>query len=161
MENLDHKENLGKDGAVSEEQIEEIKQEVLENVSKQGYVNDENYTHTDNNYTNEDKQKLIGLKNYDDTDIQNRVKSVEDKKADKNEIPDVSEFIKSEKLNDYTKITDFNILAEKVEAGLRTRLATDLENIDEAGIEYINGLINNKIGDIETLLENLDSGMGV
>lgn len=36
-------------------------------------VKDANYVHTDNNYTDEDKGKLDGLDNYDDTDIQNLV----------------------------------------------------------------------------------------
>lgn len=36
-------------------------------------VKDANYVHTDNNYTNEDKGKLDGLDNYDDTDIRNLV----------------------------------------------------------------------------------------
>lgn len=37
----------------------------------------------------------------------------------------------------------------------------DLTNIDEAGIEFINGLIDAKIGDIDTILQNLDTGAGV
>lgn len=36
-------------------------------------VTDADYTHTDNNYTDEDKGKLDGLDNYDDTDIRNLV----------------------------------------------------------------------------------------
>lgn len=36
-------------------------------------VKDANYVHTDNNYTDEDKGKLDGLDNYDDTDIWNLV----------------------------------------------------------------------------------------
>ena len=36
-------------------------------------VKDANYVHTDNNYTDEDKGKLDGLDNYDDTDIRNLV----------------------------------------------------------------------------------------
>ena len=33
------------------------------------YVEDPNYVHTDNNYTNEEKGKLTNLENYDDTEI--------------------------------------------------------------------------------------------
>lgn len=36
-------------------------------------VKDANYIHTDNNYTDEDKDKLDGLDNYDDTDIRNQI----------------------------------------------------------------------------------------
>lgn len=32
-------------------------------------VQDENYVHTDNNYTDEDKEKLADLENYDDTEV--------------------------------------------------------------------------------------------
>ena len=36
-------------------------------------VIDANYVHTDNNYTLAEKQKLEGLKNYDDTEIKNQI----------------------------------------------------------------------------------------
>ena len=36
-------------------------------------VEDANYVHTDNNYTNEEKEKLSTLNNYDDTDIKNLI----------------------------------------------------------------------------------------
>ena len=39
------------------------------------FVQDENYVHTDNNYTTEEKEKLAGLENYDDTAI---TKSIND-----------------------------------------------------------------------------------
>lgn len=98
---------------------------IIPDVSK--YVEDANYVHTDNNYTNDDKQKLISLHNYDDTALQNQVNGIEETvgeldkdisnmsndieelentKADKNEIPDVSEFIKknvSDLVNYYNK----------------------------------------------------------
>ena len=37
------------------------------------FVKDANYVHTDNNYTLAEKQKLEGLKNYDDTEIKQQI----------------------------------------------------------------------------------------
>lgn len=50
----------------------------MDEISNKGYVTDKNYVHTDNNYTSEDKQKLIELHNYDDTDIQKQVDSLQE-----------------------------------------------------------------------------------
>lgn len=41
------------------------------------------------------------------------------------------------------------------DAGLSTRLATDLSNIDEGGVDYINNMIDKKIGDIDELLSKI------
>lgn len=41
------------------------------------------------------------------------------------------------------------------DAGLLTRLATDLSNIDSNGVEYINTLIDNKLNPIATRLQNI------
>lgn len=49
-------------------------------------VKDANYVHTDNNYTDEDKGKLDGLDNYDDTDIRNLVTGL---RADVNKLKPV------------------------------------------------------------------------
>lgn len=46
-------------------------------VLPEGIVTDANYVHTDNNYTTEDKTKLSGLSNYDDTSLTTRVTQVE------------------------------------------------------------------------------------
>lgn len=42
-------------------------------------MQDEKYTHTDNNYTNEDKEKLSNLFNYDDTDILQDINLINEK----------------------------------------------------------------------------------
>lgn len=47
------------------------------------YVVDRNYVHTDNNYTNEEKEKLDSLENYNDTEIRNIVKELNNNKQDK------------------------------------------------------------------------------
>ena len=57
------------------------------------FVSDSNYVHTDNNFDNTYKTKLDGLENYDDTEIKQDIADLEANKADKSEIPDVSNFI--------------------------------------------------------------------
>lgn len=54
--------------------------EMLEDVDvvlPDNLVIDANYTHTDNNFTTEEKTKLAGLNNYDDTTLSNRVTTLE------------------------------------------------------------------------------------
>lgn len=46
------------------------------------YVVDRNYVHTDNNYTSEEKEKLDSLENYNDTEIRNIVKELNNSKQD-------------------------------------------------------------------------------
>lgn len=49
----------------------------LDSNALDGYVEDANYVHTDNNYTTEEKTKLEGLNNYDDTALVGRVEALE------------------------------------------------------------------------------------
>ena len=44
-----------------------------------GFVSDENYTHTDNNYTEEEKTKLDSLANYDDTELKKQISDKQDR----------------------------------------------------------------------------------
>lgn len=44
------------------------------------YVVDENYIHTDNNYTSKEKEKLGSLENYNDTEIKNIINGLKDSK---------------------------------------------------------------------------------
>lgn len=74
---------------------------------KGDYVEDSNYVHTDNNFTDTEKTKLESLSNYDDTLIKKDILSntsqinalktsvtdLDTNKADKTEIPNVSNFI--------------------------------------------------------------------
>lgn len=50
--------------------------------SKEGYV-----SKVTNNYTDEDKEKLQNLQNYDDTQVKELIKNLDSNKADKTEIP--------------------------------------------------------------------------
>lgn len=53
------------------------------NESNSRYIQDSNYIHTDNNYTTDEKNKLSGLSNYDDTGIRELING----KADTSDIP--------------------------------------------------------------------------
>ena len=72
-------------------------------------VEDESYIHTDNNYTNEDKQKLAGLENYDDSGIRQELGGKVDKVAGK-----------GLSTNDYT-----NEDKQKVDSALQSEAARD------------------------------------
>ena len=76
----------------------------------QDFVKDANYVHTDNNYTDSEKTKLAGLENYDDTEIKQDITDLQNNKADRSEIPDVSEFITKDvnDLTNYTTTSDMN-----------------------------------------------------
>ena len=61
----------------------------------QDFVKDNDYVHTDNNYSTEEKEKLSGLENYDDTEIRDLIngKQPTGDYALRSDIPDVSNFI--------------------------------------------------------------------
>lgn len=61
----------------------------------QDFVKDNNYVHTDNNYSTEEKEKLEGLENYDDTELRGLIngKQPTGDYALRSDIPDVSNFI--------------------------------------------------------------------
>ena len=61
----------------------------------QDFVKDNDYVHTDNNYSTEEKEKLSGLENYDDTEIRDLIngKQPTGDYALRSDIPDVSSFI--------------------------------------------------------------------
>ena len=49
------------------------------------FVSDQNYVHTDNNYTTTEKTKLAGLENYDDTQIQADISAIEEEQTTQNQ----------------------------------------------------------------------------
>lgn len=87
----------------------------------QDFVKDENYVHTDNNYSNDDKSKLAELENYDDTEVKEDINDLKLNKADKNEIPDVSQFITKEVDN----LTNYEL---KTNTGTNIQLTIDSSN---------------------------------
>lgn len=75
-----------------------------------------------NDFTTEEKQKLSGLSNYDDTSIKEDITQLQNNKADKSQIPDVSSFI--------------------------TRAVNDLENYYTKSQTYTQDEINQRISSI-------------
>ena len=71
----------------------EIPTKTSDLINDSDFVEDSSYVHTDNNYTTNEKTKLASLNNYDDTEIKEDITDLETTKADKTEIPDVSNFI--------------------------------------------------------------------
>ena len=53
----------------------------------QDFVKDDNYVHTDNNYTTEEKTKLASLENYDDTEVKQDISNLQTNKANASDIP--------------------------------------------------------------------------
>ncbi len=60
------------------EDKQEIESEITSKLENQGYIKDNNYVHTDNNYTNKEKEKLSKLENYDDNELRMRIINAED-----------------------------------------------------------------------------------
>lgn len=60
-------------------------------LDNQNFVSDGSYVHTDNNYTTTEKNKLSGLSNYDDTEVKNRLTTIEGKEAGWDAKADVSD----------------------------------------------------------------------
>lgn len=101
-------------------------------------VEDSNYVHTDNNFTDEDKIKLDGLNNYDDTSIKEEISNIEKNKADKTEIPDLTNYVKN------TDVMGINILGlGKIayNGGIGVSSTGSL-SIDKANNSEIEGLSN-------------------
>ena len=110
----------------------------------QDFVKDDNYVHTDNNYTTDEKSKLASLENYDDTEVKADIEDLETNKADKSEIPDVSNFV-TKSVNDllnyylksdtYTK-TEVNNLIGSIQQ-LHFEIVEELPSTGESNIIYL------------------------
>lgn len=87
---------------------------------KGNYIEDSNYVHTDNNFTNEDKEKLSGLENYDDTEIRNLIDGKQDKGdyALKSELPTKTSQLTND--SDYTTNAYVNGLIGDINSVLAT-----------------------------------------
>lgn len=112
--------------------------------SSGNYVEDNNYIHTDNNYTDEDKDKLASLENYDDTEVKADIADLQTNKADKSEIPDVSNFVTrsvDNLLNYYLKSETYtkeqvNQLISTI-TSVRFELVNELPSTGENNIIYL------------------------
>ena len=113
----------------------------------QDFVKDDNYVHTDNNFTNADKTKLASLHNYDDTEIKADIQDLERTKADKTEIED---FITKDvdNLTYYTKTTGLSRVA-------LSGSYNDLSNKPDLS----NFATKTELSNEETTRENADIGL--
>lgn len=98
------------------------------------FVSDSNYVHTDNNFTNQEKSKLAGLENYDDTALSNRVtqnetdiNSLEINKAEQSDLDTLEGRVETAESN----ITSLDNAKEdkSVVSALSTRVTTAETNI--------------------------------
>ena len=145
--------------------------------AKGNYVEDSNYVHTDNNFTNEDKEKLSGLSNYDDTEIRNLINTKQDKGdyALKSELPTKT----SELINDsgyiieeqdptvpsYVKnITEENITSWNNKSDFggsyndltnKPTIPTSTSQLTNDSDYTTNAYVNSLIGDINSVLASL------
>lgn len=107
------------------QKLEGIEENANNYVLPSDVVQDANYVHTDNNFTNNDKSKLNNLSNYDDTNIKSNIKELQDNKVDKVTGKQLS-------TNDYT-----NEEKEKL---------SNLVNYDDTEVKQgITNLQNNKV----------------
>lgn len=93
------------------------------------FVKDSNYVHTDYNFTQNYKNKLDGLSNYDDSSIKQEIKDLETNKANINDIPDVSDYITKD-VSDLSNYYSKNETYTKEE--INNNFITD-DELDEKG----------------------------
>lgn len=114
----------------------EIPAATSELTNDSGFVADENYQHTDNNFTTAEKQKLAGLSNYDDTAIRQLIAG----KADTSAIPTKT----SDLQNDSGYITQHQDISGKQD---KSSLETDVKAFINAS--YIQSLLPIYNGGVE------------
>ena len=145
--------------------------------AKGNYIQDSNYVHTDNNFTNEDKEKLSGLLNYDDTEIRNLINTKQDKGdyALKSELPTKT----SDLINDsgyiieeqdptvpsYVKnITEENITSWNNKSNFsgnyndltnKPTIPTSTSQLTNDSDYTTNAYVNSLIGDVNSVLASL------
>lgn len=115
-------------------------------------VIDANYVHTDNNYTLAEKQKLEGLKNYDDTEIKNQI--AEAGKIDTIKVNGTAQTVTNKTVEltiptnnnqltngaGYQTASDVNSLISTALAdiqGMEYSIVTSLPSTGEAGVIYL------------------------
>lgn len=79
----------------------------------QDFIKDNNYVHTDNNFTNAEKTKLSGLENYDDTEVKQDINDlgIEINNLDLNKVPS------SRKINNKALTSDINLTPSDIGIG--------------------------------------------
>lgn len=120
----------------------------------QDFVKDNDYVHTDNNYSTEEKEKLSGLENYDDAEIRGLINSKQPAGdyALRSDIPDVSNFITktvADLVNYYNKNETYT--QTEIKALIEAVKTIDMEIVpakpDEPKSNIIYLIPNGKAGD--------------
>lgn len=104
----------------------------------------------------ENNNLIINAKasSYDDTELREKINVIdEDLRTVQDDIQTISYDIE----NLETSKADKNY----VDTGLALKMSISMDNIGQAGIDYINSLIDTKIGNIDLLLQDIDTGNGV
>lgn len=120
-----------------------------------------------NDYTTEEKNKLAGLNNYDDTEIKQDILNLETNKADKTEIPTkLSEFTDDLGSNPthshYQYLTSHQDISGKEDKSNKsTNTSLGTSNTLYPTQNAVKTYIDNIVGDVESVLEILTSGGGV
>lgn len=109
------------------------------------FVSDENYIHTDNNFTTVEKQKLSTLANYDDTALQEKIAGKQDKLTAGENITIENNVISANVITDYNNLTNQpikNLALSMTEHTMLTDIADGCYIVTEQGyIKTTNGYL--------------------
>lgn len=118
-------------------------------------VYDPQYVHTDNNYTTAEKNKLAGLRNYDDTDVQTAIRNINDAIDRLTGTSDTTEIIDTmnEVIDFLSGLDNTDNLAKEL-VSIRQQLANKLNANDAYNKHQVDDLLNVKqdiINDLVTI----------
>lgn len=118
-------------------------------------VYDPQYVHTDNNYTTAEKNKLAGLRNYDDTDVQTAIRNINDAIDRLTGTSDTTEIIDTmnEVIDFLSGLDNTDSLANEL-VSIRQQLANKLNAGDAYNKHEVNDLLDAKqdiINDLVTI----------
>lgn len=116
-------------------------------------VYDPEYVHTDNNYTTAEKNKLAGLRNYDDTDVQTAIRNINDAIDRLTGTSDTTEIIDTmnEVIDFLSGLDNTDSLANEL-VSIRQQLANKLNAGDAYNKHEVDDLLNAKQGIINDLV---------
>lgn len=118
-------------------------------------VYDPEYVHTDNNYTTAEKNKLAGLRNYDDTDVQTAIRNINDAIDRLTGTSDTTEIIDTmnEVIDFLSGLDNTDSLANEL-VSIRQQLANKLNAGDAYNKQEVDDLLDVKqdiINDLVTI----------
>lgn len=118
-------------------------------------VYDPQYVHTDNNYTTAEKNKLAGLRNYDDTDVQTAIRNINDAIDRLTGTSDTTEIIDTmNEVIDFLSGLDNTVSLANELVSIRQQLANKLNAGDAYNKHEVDDLLDAKqdiINDLVTI----------